>query len=99
MVKIHPKRKAGVSLPKYEGPAIITKILGVKSYMVSYKNKEIKRHEDSLKKWMGNAKPVKKEDQSQMKDEGVRPQNVIYQIVCVIRCQCLDLTLFKGNDI
>ena len=28
---------------KYEGPAIITKILGVKSYMVSYKNKEIKR--------------------------------------------------------
>ena len=42
--------------------------------MVSYKNKEIKRHEDSLKKWMGNTKPVRKEEQSQMKDEGVPVQ-------------------------
>lgn len=54
VIKTHSTGKIGVHQPKYEGPAIVTKILGVKTYMVKLKNKEFKRHEDSLKKWSGN---------------------------------------------
>lgn len=50
MMKCLPTKKLGINMPRYEGPAEVVRIIDKKSYLVKYKGKIYRRHEDSLKK-------------------------------------------------
>ena len=50
MIKYLPVRKTGVVSQRYDGHGVISKVLGVKSYMVRLGKSEYERQEDSLKK-------------------------------------------------
>ena len=51
MVKSVDNQRKGIDKPKYIGPAIVHKILGIKSYVVRLNGNYLKRHEDHLKRY------------------------------------------------